>query len=418
MITSNDLDYQFFFSYARQDYENAEFRYPNGTTGNYLKQFYEDICKWVCDNTGINREKVSYFDQARLEISVNWHKELVKSLNNSRVLLAILSPHCLKSKACGKEFQFFMNRFEEFKKESSDGKCHRIIPVFWMDSTICLKKILDNSIREFIEKLQWNQKEMHPDYPITVGLKQIRALAKEPDEYNRLVIEFAKRIVEIAEMKPELHKLEVNNNSFDTLKSAFHSEERSKEESKVLKANTANVMYIIGEKKEMLESSAKCDNIDAYDDCPEAWKPFSDTPKTVEMATQGSLIMEGYKYNKLGLTKNLSVTIFDQVNPILMVFDRCAINLPKLKNYMHEYDEKNDLDHIGLVTAGGKAVDDASLKELFINKYNKECHIWRVPENRQDYVNNVLDVVAQLGFRLKRNIIRNKPITGAPLPGL
>ena len=61
-------DYQFFFSYARANYENASWKLGE-KSGNYLSDFFEALCKGVNGRTGIPVNQVGYFDRLRLSVS-------------------------------------------------------------------------------------------------------------------------------------------------------------------------------------------------------------------------------------------------------------------------------------------------------------------------------------------------------------
>jgi hypothetical protein len=133
-----DYKYKFFFSYANKDYESAKSTIVTNDGPqivNYLKIFFEEVCNRVAGLTDEYPDKVAYRDKDRLKIADFWNIQLVEGLQNSDVLLAIISPAYLRSKNCGQEVQFFIERLNRLPADQRQS--HRIIPVFWEDIYPC-----------------------------------------------------------------------------------------------------------------------------------------------------------------------------------------------------------------------------------------------------------------------------------------
>jgi hypothetical protein len=107
--------YRFFFSYASETHRASA--WSNwGSTGNHLEEFFDALCRHVAMETGQRIESVGYRDQNRLTLSSFWSKELVSGLQQSSILISIISPHYLASENCGREVEFFRRRFEDRPK--------------------------------------------------------------------------------------------------------------------------------------------------------------------------------------------------------------------------------------------------------------------------------------------------------------
>ncbi len=209
-------DYQFFFSYAPENYENASWKLKE-KSGNHLSDFFEAVCKGVSDKTGIPFNQVGYFDRVRLSISDPWEKQLRDGLQNSRVLVAMLSPAYLKSESCGREFQFFIERFKLLKTDISQQP-HRIVPVFWVDLYSCLKD-MDQNVSKLITELQWRQEGMPKNYP-SVGIVQMYRLM-EIEMFVKAINCIVQRIVELAGFPP-LPSAPPDQFDFKNFPSAWH----------------------------------------------------------------------------------------------------------------------------------------------------------------------------------------------------
>src|SRR5262249_12338756 len=95
--------YRFFFSYASETHRASEGR---------LEKFYDALCRRVALKAGSEIDKVAYIDRKRLTVATFWGQELVSALQNSHVLVALISPHYLNSTPCGREIEFFLRRFK------------------------------------------------------------------------------------------------------------------------------------------------------------------------------------------------------------------------------------------------------------------------------------------------------------------
>ena len=121
------MSYRFFFSYSRETYEAS-----SAVDGvNHLDQFYEDLTKQLSLLTGDKINAGAARDTDRLRISDNWGDELINLLQESSVLVCIITPHYLKSIPCGREVELFRQRHAQLDGKLG-GDRQRILLVFWI----------------------------------------------------------------------------------------------------------------------------------------------------------------------------------------------------------------------------------------------------------------------------------------------
>src|SRR5262249_17197757 len=99
------MRYRFFFSYARETYKASQ-----NNVENWIDQFFDDLTRQVALLTGERIEDIAYRDVNRLRMSDEWAPELIEGMQESAVLVSVLSPHYFKSLACGREFGLFCER--------------------------------------------------------------------------------------------------------------------------------------------------------------------------------------------------------------------------------------------------------------------------------------------------------------------
>ncbi|MCI0388873.1 MAG: FxsC protein [Acidobacteria bacterium] len=122
--------HDFFFSYSRRDYENADI---------YLTTFLKDLSKEIrIRRVSSKGEEVAYFDQHKLTRGDDWKQELLDALQTARTLVCLYSPNYFASEYCGKEWQVMHMRREQYLEEQrlakkQKAKLPRIIkPIPWI----------------------------------------------------------------------------------------------------------------------------------------------------------------------------------------------------------------------------------------------------------------------------------------------
>jgi len=397
----------FFFSYNHETYKNSRWLRLD-KEGNFLEAFFDELCRQVSDLVGEPSENVACRDQDQLQIGDIWGPRLVEGLQQSHVLVSVLSPQYMKSESCGREIEFFRQR--------NSLEPPRIIPIFWIDSPACLRG-LDQEVVNFISTIQLTQQGVPEDYP-SKGLCQFYRLGQH-ECCMQLCKLLAHRIFELGTQNP----LPILNaeDDFDKLPSAFVSL-RGRNSSPIADGpKGTNIFYAVGTAEDMkaIGYQDACE----YGEKPQDWKPFIEHPgATIEIITQEGLnAAKQDTYCDLGLPQNLLEKIEQarkRNSPVLIILDRHALQLERFKNVLRSYDERNYY-HVGLVTAGGTDISDEILAEVCVFKFvrGEEHHIWEVPTDRSSYVLSVTAVVRGIRQKLQRTgtpvtevSLRRKPV--------
>ena len=410
--------YRFFFSYASETHRASVWK-DWGTSGNHLEEFFEALCNHVALLTGQQVGAVGYRDQNRLTLASFWSNELVAALQRSRVLVSIISPHYLQSENCGREIEFFRRRFEFVKTCGTGLQQHRIIPIFWIDSTTCRTHMSDLVNRFFFE-LQLREGGMPPSYPHT-GLYRLYELGDQVAR-NALVDIVARAILRLSEL-PEMPDLP-GVGGFTDLPSFFVNREKQKKQSVAVGPSGTNVVYAVGTRNEAMQYCLA--NIGNYDDARERWAPFADAPgATIEFATREGLNAVGQddvNCRNLGLPPDLDDRLREARtanSPVLIVLDRSSLKAPAIRSRLSDYDDR-DYPHVGVITAAGNELDEPLLMQTLPTKYGnrRPNHLWTIPDDRTSYDLGVGEVISGLrrGLQQVGSAAISQP--AAQLPGI
>ncbi len=99
------MSYYFFFSYKR------------GSDIPYLKILFDELSREVRDQLQLDPgAEVGFFDQVGIELGQDWEPTLANALQESAVLVCAYSPRYFESEYCGKEWQVFQMRREQYRK--------------------------------------------------------------------------------------------------------------------------------------------------------------------------------------------------------------------------------------------------------------------------------------------------------------
>lgn len=405
------MPYRFFFSYARETYKASSFAGEN-----CLDQFFDDLSNQVALLTGEKIEEVSYRDTNRLRISDDWGAELIEGMQNSAVLVCVLSPHYLRSLPCGREVGLFRERLAQLNGQPGGDK-HRIVPVFWVDELRC-HAAMHPHVKEFLETLQLTQRGLPEDYP-RVGIMNLYGQGQRNSSFG-FWKHLAERITELSELPP-LPKLAPTTN-FNGLPSFFERRESAGDERVAVGPLGTNVVYAVATR----DIAGGVPIATTYGEKAEEWRPFADKPnRTIGLLTQTALTDAGQcdtEYHAMNLSEGLLAKIKKarEVNsPVLIVLDQASLRFEAIKKHLADYDSY-DAPHIGLVTAGGSAADEPLLKVVFATKYlhARAHHLWTAPPTSDAYERSVAGVVSALRADLQKLSQATVALRSSPMPSL
>jgi FxsC-like protein len=185
--------YWFFLSYARADTKNDA----------YLKKFYEDLNERVRFLSGgmidveskVVVDTIGFFDTEDIEPGTQWPSELGKALRISRTFVCVLTATYLTRPYCGKEWEIFSSRVQEYlKNQPEKGDPPPVIfPVLWAPEEL-LRPLLPKAI----STIQFSHKEFGEEYTQR-GLRQFRRqLGKYKNQYEEFLNKLSTSLIKAA----------------------------------------------------------------------------------------------------------------------------------------------------------------------------------------------------------------------------
>ena len=128
------MSYRFFLSYARETYKASQ-----SGSKNLLSQFFDELRSHVALVTGEKIEEVCCQDIERLHISDEWGPELIDGMQDSAVMVCVVSPHYLKSLPCGRELGLFRERLA-LLNDQARGKKIAFCRFFGLQSLVVIRR--------------------------------------------------------------------------------------------------------------------------------------------------------------------------------------------------------------------------------------------------------------------------------------
>lgn len=181
------MSYYIFFSYSRVLSKEA-----------YLQQFFDDLAAEVTQRVDPTKGiKIYFYDEEDVELGRDWKAAIADALQTSRVMVPIYSPPYFTSEYCGKEWQFFQMRREEYLRQKRGPELPPVIkPVLWLPLPPDLRAAIDESPPISDTQYTIGRKE---DIFNQKGLRYVlKKKERFKDEYTDYVEKLADEIVEAA----------------------------------------------------------------------------------------------------------------------------------------------------------------------------------------------------------------------------
>lgn len=168
------MSHIFFFSYANENW------YQPG-----LDDFYDDLCRAVAPNAKwkYDNDNISFRDH-EMQLGEEWKPAIANALQESAVLVCIVSEAYFSKEFCGQEFFIFDQRRRQGLAPNATPP-DVILPVIWAP--------LEQNYPNVIGDLQADQAGMHKDY-FSKGLLRLKTLNRRA--YQKCVANFADAISE------------------------------------------------------------------------------------------------------------------------------------------------------------------------------------------------------------------------------
>ncbi len=297
----------FFFSYARQDWDER------------LEKFYKRLAKEVGKAKQLSEPEAGFFDQRSIEVGDVWDAKLREALRTTRVMIAICSPTYFTREYCGKEMQVCVERLPAGAQSTA------IIPVMWDRP--------EASRHPALEKYQFTNKDLTDIYA-SEGLYYIMGLKKHDDDYEEFVMKLSRKIVEAGQNRPLAQLAALR--PFDQIQNPFAKTPQTSGAG----AKHALFAYVAGRKEELPPALA-----DRYGVEGKEWRPFH--PDCSDPA--GIMAMEVAAKQKL-FYRDLPVdgSIVDRIREaedkgevVILLVDPWTVQVQGYEQYMRTYDKHN-----------------------------------------------------------------------------
>lgn len=383
----------FFFSYASHDHASASMHdFQTGQPINLLDVFYDELRQAVASRLGPAAD-VSYRDTPDLRIGNLWEDSLTDALQDSRSLVALLSPSYLQSENCGRELRFMKERYD-----LNPGTDHCIIPIFW-ESNVACNSDWTKRARELIDKIQTTTNMQLPKSYLAQGFKQWMTLIQLGERQLAYSAIADAIVANHAGAQLPTHPNPEPFTELPTMLGAGTLEEQSG-------PTSAQVFYVVPRQSELEIAGVTSDHHALK---RQGWRPFfqsSDT--TIAEVTEKGIKDAGVSYQdkgwpRFGLVNRLGEARDDN-SVVLFVLDRRALRLTDYAKPMRKYADTDDLPNVGLVTAGGGDVSEADVEDIFGDRFRMRHpnHLWSVAPDHDAFRVDVTSTVNSV----KRDLMR------------
>lgn len=322
----------FFFSYARKDDRGGK----DGGLG-HLGKFYEDLEYEIGSLSKLSEEKIGFRDTSSIEPGEQWPEQLAEALNVSRVFIYMHSPTYFARPMCGKEWQVFRTRIDEYVEENQDCQARPclMVPVLWIPT-------VQVPVPDCVSNIQYSHEDFGDIYAQD-GLYHMMRLSMFEDAYQRFLREFAKRIMQVAENTelpgldtiPEIKDVE---NAFE--EKTTPQDPDSKDSSGYSGPRCAQFVYVAGKKNEL---KTVRNNVNAYgEEGGRDWKPyFPEVEEEIAIISQRVATDEKFYYEVFSLTNELTDMIQksrDRNEVVVLIVDPWTLELEFYSSVMQKYD--------------------------------------------------------------------------------
>jgi len=330
--------YWFFLSYARNDANG----YP------HLNQFYEDLTREVRRmaplDANTSSSDIAFLDQSDIQTGDQWLRTLTEAIQTSRTLVCIYSRGYFNSEFCGKEFAGFQSRIDDYVSTNhSIDTAPLIIPVLW-DQPGRLPQPMPEAVRA----IQYTHDEFGELYA-KEGLLYIMRLQQHRDDYQRFLVRFADKVVQVAKAH-ELPRL-TSLDSLEQLESSFNATQSNLliEEGANLQGqgpNVAQFVFVAGTHAEFagVRLGTQCYGANGGRE----WQPYYPQDKrAVGIMSQAAATSQNLQYETLAIDQHLvnKLRRAEETNTIVViVVDPWSIQVRSYEQPMMSIDKRSFLN--------------------------------------------------------------------------
>lgn len=330
----------FFLSYARHDRETA----PDGK--DFVKQFYEDLNR---DLLQLEPQvgAAGFFDDKGIQTGSSWKPVLNQALANCRVLICVYSPAFFRSEYCGKEWQVFSSRLDNYLVDGEPAPPPPLILPVLFNAPEDMKGLFPDVAKD----IQRDDGDYPDDYREN-GLRYLLQRDSKKEDYQDFRDALIRKIRNAANDYP-LSDLKVLPN-VDLVESAFLSksvpvvaqrQQITSLTSSAAGARFANFVYVAASRTEMKNDQVVKTNLDYYGDLGGLdWKPYlQDDSKEVISIAQRIADQESFIHLPVSIDDKLDLSrLIDEAKNknriVVILVDTWTLFIQKYRELMQHYD--------------------------------------------------------------------------------
>ena len=378
------MSYHFFMSYAREDKDK------------FLEDFYNDLKEEVRLLIPGNIENICFRDTNSIQLGEEWSQELLYALQTCKIFVALCTPTYFTRPWCGKEWQFFSDRINDYQQNLQEKQSiPLIIPIKWIphaNTPTCVAKHQDfkENLGDIYEK---------------EGLRYLKKLHSY--KYTHCVDIFAKAIMKAIEQYPlsDCKK----SDSLKDVKNAF--EETLNTNCKLISSidnggpRVVKFVYVVGNRKEL---SRVRKNVDSYGELGAIdWKPyFPPSNNSIMLIAQQAALSQKLISDTLEFNKNIEEELLERIRKaeaenkiVIIIVDIWTLELEQYRSIMKRYDEVRFFNSAVLVPWNNNDSETIKKEKMLIDKLKETLfrQSWRTlrtgissPENLFENINVVL----------------------------
>lgn len=321
------MSFRFFFSYARANREQD----------GKLEQFFQDLRRRVARGLGIEEKQAGFCDLESMRTGTDWTKALPNALQTSSVLVCVVSPDLLRSEFCGKEFQVFLRRREEYQKSRLNKleESNVILPTTWIPPRVPLPHVLSN--------LQYYDTGFAEEYS-SRGLRYLM-LKRDQSQYLEFLEEFASRIIDASE-NVQLPRLSTFPR-FENVPNAFCESPTTRrgvhQPANISGGGPKNAKFLyVAASSDEFQTDGLRQNTRCYGEGGWFWRPFY----PVEKRSIGEIIwpiVKGFRYQEVEWMNDITSylkTVGENDEIVVMIVDAWTIRLERYGEILKECDRE------------------------------------------------------------------------------
>lgn len=405
----------FFLSYARLDRDQD----PH----NCIRSFYADLDREIRRLRKIKEGNAGFFDADGIEPGALWPETLAGALANTRALISVYSPAYFDSDYCGKEWNIFASRVDDYVAKAAQ-KVKRpalAIPVLFDPP---------ESITPLPPALTEPQLpgDMFPAEYRENGLRYLMVRTNKHDVYMDFLDSLVHQLIDVTasvSLPPLLPLPDIK-----TIPGGFKTARAGNAIPAVTTSSQgpryADFVYVAGRRSEFESAHPPVKRaIENYgDEGGVDWKPylpaFSDE---VALLAQEVATKEGFRYERLPLNNNLVAAIRQAQADrriIVIVVDTWTLHFSTYRAIMNDIDQQNFWNSAVLIvwnngdneTVQNQADLEKALRHAFINKtrMTDPYHFVDKVGSREDFVKYLSNCLQKIKLEILEITRDIKPI--------